>query len=695
MLLFSASLSIAQDRYVCYAHGEKNSSGLTSDNPTTIIGLWNSLGDNVPDAGDVIHIQNGYTYYVKEGSSSKQNRLAIIRGTSNGYVTWIGDNSCNAGSHDGVNNNNHPAILGTQDYSDFSYWTQHYSIDSTYNIWFTEVQSEDFNVTLNYPTKNWEPNTVFFKASFDRTNSVTTWGLRQISITNIDTVGEFYMERIDQLTDVYRLYVFATSNPASFYDEVNIPQVAAGAWLTGNDDQVKIIHIEFQFFPTAIKISNSADDVIIEDCRFQWIGIGPDEGALAGWPANGDAINMQGRGTSPGSAIILNNYINECGVHGIYINSQTANTHVENILVEGNEIINCYHTGIDVQNIVSSQDINEIIIRNNKVDTAVDTIVNWNSKAPICVGIQIDGSNDTNGLEYNIDKIDIYNNVVVSNSHGINILDNVNGPCYIYENTVDKKEANTGSTYYAALYLQDLTQNIPGIVNVKNNIFQTSNNENWQIKIFNNSKMESKTIDNNLYWNNLENAQNEFRGRFSGTTITTLSEWQDSTGTDSLSKNGDPHFSSEPLYALLTESKAIDMGVSLPERFNFDIIGTSRPQGSNGNGGNWDAGAYEYVFNTTFLSPNDLFLPNEFALDVYPNPFNPATNIRVSLAERTDIKISIYNILGSLVTTLADDTYEAGFHIFNFNGSNLSSGVYVLTVERSTQIISKKIVLLK
>jgi hypothetical protein len=695
ILLFLTSLTIAQDRYVCNLHGVENSSGLTSNNPTTIIGLWNSLSDNEPDAGDKIHIQNGYTYFVKKGSLSKKSRLAIIRGSANGYVTWIGDNVCTAGSHSGTDNNTHPIITGTENYSNDSDWSRYYSENTKFNIWYTDVQSEDFNVITTYPTKNWEPNTVFFKGTFEEKKHLVTWGRRQLSITAIDTIGEFYMERDLWLPNKYRIYVYSEANPSVYYEGVYIPEIAAGAWLIGSDDQVKLQHLEFNFFPTAISVSNTATDAIIEDCRFQWIGIGPDEGALAGWPANGDAINMQGRGTSAGSAKILNNYINECGVHGIYINSQSTSTFVENILVEGNQIFNCYHTGIDLQNIVSLQDMNEIVIRNNRVSTAVDTIINWNKKAPICVGIQVDGQEDTGGTEYNIDKIEIYNNIVVSNSHGINILDNVNGPCYIYENTVDKKDANTGNTYYAALYLQDLTQDIPAIVDVRNNIFQTSNSENWQIKIFNGSRMESKTLDNNLYWNDLVGAQDEFRGRYLGSTFTTLSDWQDTTGVDSLSQNGDTHFTGESDYAPLPESNAIDMGRNLPERFNVDIMGTSRPQGSNGTGGEWDAGAYEYIFtHSVVLSVNDI-LPEEFSLDVYPNPFNPSTNIKVSLNTRSAIKIYVYNILGSLVRTIAEDIYEAGSHTFIFNGNDFSSGVYVLTVERNTNLISKKIVLLK
>ena len=193
----------------------------------------------------------------------------------------------------------------------------------------------------------------------------------------------------------------------------------------------------------------------------------------------------------------------------------------------------------------------------------------------------------------------------------------------------------------------------------------------------------------------MPSANNEFRGRYLGTTFTTITDWQDTTGVDSLSKNGNTHFTNDGVYTLLSSSSAIDIGANLPDRYNFDIIGTSRPQDSTGNSGNWDAGAYEYKYLVTGLSSDISFLPKEFALDVYPNPFNPATQIKVSLEKKSDFKIIVYDMLGSVVTTLADDSFDAGYYIFNFNGSNLASGIYIVTVERSTNFITKKIVLLK
>ncbi len=62
----------------------------------------------------------------------------------------------------------------------------------------------------------------------------------------------------------------------------------------------------------------------------------------------------------------------------------------------------------------------------------------------------------------------------------------------------------------------------------------------------------------------------------------------------------------------------------------------------------------------------------------YPNPFNPSTVIRFGIPEQADVKITVYNILGQTVKTLADKVYEPGSYelVFNTRESALVSGVY-------------------
>lgn len=77
-------------------------------------------------------------------------------------------------------------------------------------------------------------------------------------------------------------------------------------------------------------------------------------------------------------------------------------------------------------------------------------------------------------------------------------------------------------------------------------------------------------------------------------------------------------------------------------------------------------------------------IPNQFELSQnYPNPFNPTTTIRFSLPEATQIKLNLYNMLGELVKTIAEGTYETGNHKVTFNASNLPSGAYIYRIESS------------
>ena len=82
-------------------------------------------------------------------------------------------------------------------------------------------------------------------------------------------------------------------------------------------------------------------------------------------------------------------------------------------------------------------------------------------------------------------------------------------------------------------------------------------------------------------------------------------------------------------------------------------------------------------------------MPREFALaQNYPNPFNPATRIAYALPEQSTVTIKVYNLVGQLVTTLANGVQEAGYHFATWNGRNnsgtpVSSGVYFYRFEAS------------
>ncbi len=79
----------------------------------------------------------------------------------------------------------------------------------------------------------------------------------------------------------------------------------------------------------------------------------------------------------------------------------------------------------------------------------------------------------------------------------------------------------------------------------------------------------------------------------------------------------------------------------------------------------------------------------------YPNPFNPSTKISYSVIEPTNVKLTVYNILGQQVALLVNDFKSTGTYQVNFDASSLSSGIYIYSLEAGNIVVSKKMTLLK
>ena len=89
-------------------------------------------------------------------------------------------------------------------------------------------------------------------------------------------------------------------------------------------------------------------------------------------------------------------------------------------------------------------------------------------------------------------------------------------------------------------------------------------------------------------------------------------------------------------------------------------------------------------------------IPDEYALDQnYPNPFNPSTTIKYQLPQDGLVTITIYDVLGSEITTLVNEQKAAGKYVVNFDASSLSSGVYIYKIQAGNFINSKKMILIK
>jgi len=94
---------------------------------------------------------------------------------------------------------------------------------------------------------------------------------------------------------------------------------------------------------------------------------------------------------------------------------------------------------------------------------------------------------------------------------------------------------------------------------------------------------------------------------------------------------------------------------------------------------------------------NSVIIPQDFLLKQnYPNPFNPTTKIGFSLPVNMVVSLNIYDMSGRIIENLINnESLSAGEYVREFNGSNLSSGVYFYQIKADDFVAVKKMVLIK
>ncbi|MDP6170308.1 MAG: FlgD immunoglobulin-like domain containing protein, partial [Candidatus Marinimicrobia bacterium] len=97
----------------------------------------------------------------------------------------------------------------------------------------------------------------------------------------------------------------------------------------------------------------------------------------------------------------------------------------------------------------------------------------------------------------------------------------------------------------------------------------------------------------------------------------------------------------------------------------------------------------------------DAPIAEEFTLHGnYPNPFNPETKIRFATERASDVKVTIYSILGEEVSVahdgqLSSGTYDITWYGQDSRGNKVPSGVYFYEVRSDDRIQKGKMLLLK
>jgi hypothetical protein len=88
--------------------------------------------------------------------------------------------------------------------------------------------------------------------------------------------------------------------------------------------------------------------------------------------------------------------------------------------------------------------------------------------------------------------------------------------------------------------------------------------------------------------------------------------------------------------------------------------------------------------------------PHSFELSkLYPNPFNPSTEVSFSLPMDNHVRLAAYDVRGKEVDVIFEGAQSIGQHSYTWNASNLPSGVYYIRLQAGSMVTSQKALLVK
>jgi len=169
---------------------------------------------------------------------------------------------------------------------------------------------------------------------------------------------------------------------------------------------------------------------------------------------------------------------------------------------------------------------------------------------------------------------------------------------------------------------------------------------------------------------------------------------------DSTSRDKSYLMSSGPFTMMQTDTQVIVISFSITREGNnnFQNLCSLLPLSDT---------ALKYYFNDfqtcipIGIQPISNEVPDRFALyQNYPNPFNPVTSIKFSIPSLLwrgagVVLLKVYDILGREITTLVNEELKPGIYEVEFNGADLSSGIYFYTITSNNFFSSRRMVLLK
>ena len=152
-----------------------------------------------------------------------------------------------------------------------------------------------------------------------------------------------------------------------------------------------------------------------------------------------------------------------------------------------------------------------------------------------------------------------------------------------------------------------------------------------------------------------------------------------------------------------------DEGAAYGDTISFTINGLEAevtrggPEIWNGNGDMYDISLDVPDLATVLASGQELEAGRPMPLELrpsYPNPFNSTTRITYQLRESADVVVSVHNLVGQRVVTLAEGWRHADTHTLHWDGLDaggreMAGGTYLCRLQAGAQVVTEKLLLVR
>ncbi|MEJ2053620.1 MAG: PKD domain-containing protein, partial [Calditrichaceae bacterium] len=209
---------------------------------------------------------------------------------------------------------------------------------------------------------------------------------------------------------------------------------------------------------------------------------------------------------------------------------------------------------------------------------------------------------------------------------------------------------------------------------------------------------------NNILWNNTPQDIYIVQNAIAASVIVAYTDIQNGQSAVNYGDNGtlywqegnidqNPWFldASNQDYNLIAGSPCIDKGTAYYEWDDQVLVDLNSGQynGSAPDMGAVESGTVSGIDDAGYAVNNFEMLQN------YPNPFNPTTTIKFTLPKAGWVNIAVFNTLGEKIMTLIDRPMTSGIYQVDFDGTDLSSGIYYYAIKAGDFHQVKKMMLLK